>query len=201
MTDLMEDLEKRLGRPVPEEEALIWLALGAAAQKDGRALLRPVVHAFVRGVSGGVVTFPATEANPCLALSADEVKPNEEGLFRLPLMTCTTCGQHYFTHHVRDFLFTDRVPGGGEAVDDRIIWRPLEQQLGGNRVVLLDRLVVDALDNDDADEDDENPPQPRAPQRGRSRETRSRCTFAGFAERCTLRGQSSVTGVAMLGHS
>src|ERR1019366_6348997 len=75
MADLMEDLEKRLGRPVPEEEALIWLALGAAAQKDGRALLRPVVHAFVRGVSGGVVTFPATEANPCLALSADEVEP------------------------------------------------------------------------------------------------------------------------------
>ena len=164
MADLMEDLEKRLGRPVPEEEALIWLALGAAAQKDGRSLLRPVVHAFVRGVSGGVVTFPATEANPCLALSADEVGPNEEGLFRLPLMTCTTCGQHYFTHHVRDFSFTDRAPGGGEAVDDRIIWRPLEQQLGGNRVVLLDRLVVDALDNDDADEDEDNPPQPRAPQ-------------------------------------
>ena len=132
--------------------------------KDGRSLLRPVVHAFVRGVSGGVVTFPATEANPCLALSADEVGPNEEGLFRLPLMTCTTCGQHYFTHHVRDFSFTDRVPGGGEAVDDRIIWRPLENQLGGNRVVLLDRLVVDALDNDDADDDEDNPPQPRAPQ-------------------------------------
>lgn len=56
------------------------------------------------------------------------------------------------------------MPGGGEAVDDRIIWRPLEQQLGGNRVVLLDRLVVDALDNDDGDEDEDNPPQPRAPQ-------------------------------------
>lgn len=164
MADLMEDMEKRLGRPVPEEEALIWLALGAAAQKDGRSLLRPVVHAFVRGVSGGVVTFPAIEANPCLALSAYEVGPNEEGLFRLPLMTCTTCGQHYFTHHLRDFTFTDRMPGGGEAVDDRIIWRPLEQQLGGNRVVLLDRLVVDALDTDDPDEDDDDPPQQRAPQ-------------------------------------
>jgi ATP-dependent helicase YprA (DUF1998 family) len=162
MVDLMEDLKTRLGRAVPEEEALIWLALGAAAQKDGRSLLRPVVHAFVRGVSGGVVTFPATLADPCLALSADEVEPNEEGLFRLPLMTCTTCGQHYFTHHVRDFSFTDRVPGGGEAVDDRVIWRPLEQQLGGNRVVLLDRLVVDAVDNDDVDEDGDNPPQQRS---------------------------------------
>ena len=43
---------------MPEEEVLIWLALGAAAQREGRALLRPVVHAFVRGVAGGVVTFP-----------------------------------------------------------------------------------------------------------------------------------------------
>jgi hypothetical protein len=144
MADLMADLAERLGRAVPEEEALIWLALGAAAQKDGRSLLRPVVHAFVRGVSGGVVTFPPTAANPRLALSAEEVGPGEEGLFQLPLMTCTTCGQHYFTHHVRDFSFTDRAPGGGEAVENRIIWRPLEEQLGGDRVVLLDRLVVDA---------------------------------------------------------
>jgi hypothetical protein len=64
-------------------------------------------------------------------------------------MTCTTCGQHYFVHHVRDFTFTDRVSGGGEAVANRVIWRPLEEQLGGDRVVLLDRLVIDAADDDD----------------------------------------------------
>lgn len=160
VTELMEDLEKRLGRPVPEEEVLIWLALGAAAQKDSRALLRPVVHAFVRGVVGGVVTFPPTAVNPRLALSAEEVGPTEEGLFRLPLMTCTTCGQHYFTQHVRDFSFTDRAPGGGQAIENRVIWRPLEEQLGGDRVVLLDRLVVDATDDDDDDEDQ----PPRGPQ-------------------------------------
>ncbi|MEQ1948806.1 MAG: DEAD/DEAH box helicase [Bryobacteraceae bacterium] len=160
MADLMEDLAKRLGRAVPEEEVLIWLALGAASQRDSRSLLRPVVHAFVRGVAGGVVTFPPTAANPRLALAADEVGPSEEGLFRLPLMTCTTCGQHYFTHHVRDFSFTDRAPGGGEAVENRVIWRPLEEQLGGDRVVLLDRLVVDAVDDDD----DDDLQQPRGPQ-------------------------------------
>lgn len=153
MAELMEDLAVRLGRVVPEEEVLIWLALGAAARRDGRALLRPVVHAFVRGVAGGVVTFPARAANPRLALAADEVGPDGEGLFRLPLMTCTTCGQHYFTHQVRDFTFTDRLPGGGEAIDDRVIWRPLDEPLGGNRVVLLDRLVVDADDDDEADDD------------------------------------------------
>lgn len=160
MGDLVQDLAQRLGRPVPEEEVLIWLALGAAAQREGRALLRPVVHAFVRGVAGGVVTFPIKAASARLALSAEEVGPDEQGLFRLPLMTCTTCGQHYFVHHVRDFTFTDRAPGGGEAVENRVIWRPLEEQLGGDRVVLLDRLVVDATEDDD-DDDAAQPPQPQ----------------------------------------
>ena len=70
---------------------LIWLSLGAAAQRERRALLRPVVHAFVRGVAGGVVTFPLKAASARLALSAEEVGPDDQGLFRLPLMTCTTC--------------------------------------------------------------------------------------------------------------
>ncbi|MFY0538917.1 hypothetical protein [Nannocystis pusilla] len=57
--ELVADLGRRLGRPIREEEVLAWLALGAAARApDGPALLRPVVHAFVRGVSGAVVTFP-----------------------------------------------------------------------------------------------------------------------------------------------
>jgi ATP-dependent helicase YprA (DUF1998 family) len=165
MSDLVEDLAQRLGRPVPEEEVLIWLALGAAAQRDGRALLRPVVHAFVRGVAGGVVTFPPTATSARLALSAEEVGQDEQGLFRLPLMTCTTCGQHYFVHHVRDFVFTDRAPGGGEAVENRVIWRPLEEQLGGDRVVLLDRLVVDAVDDDDDDAPQLPQAQARTPPR------------------------------------
>jgi hypothetical protein len=78
MGDLIEDLAQRLGRPVPEEEVLIWLALGAAAQREGRALLRPVVHAFVRGVAGGVVTFPLKASSARLALSAEEVGPDEQ---------------------------------------------------------------------------------------------------------------------------
>ena len=161
MADLVEDLAKRLGRAIPEEEVLIWLALGAAAQREGRSLLRPVVHAFVRGVPGGVVTFSPRAASARLALSAEEVGPDAEGLFRLALMTCTTCGQHYFVHHVRDFTFTDRAPGGGEAVETRVIWRPLEEQLGGDRVVLLDRLVVDATDDDDDDNNDGTPAPPQ----------------------------------------
>jgi hypothetical protein len=174
----MADLAERLGRAVPEE-ALIWLALGASAQKDGRSLLRPVVHAFVRGVSGGVVTFPATTANPRLALSAEEAGPSEEGLYRLPLMTCTTCGQHYFTHHVQDFSFTDRLPGGGEAVENRIIWRPLEKQLGGDRVVLLDRLEVDAVDDAGEDDDQQRPAAPHQRQLPRNSVPLYLCRICG----------------------
>jgi len=148
LCDLVANLRERLGRELPEEEILIWLALGAASRKDGRALLRPVVHAFIRGVGGAVVTFPCDRRGPRLWLSAEDAAPaGEEACFRLPILTCTTCGQHYFEHYVRDFSFTDRRPFGGEAIGNHVIWRALEEQLGGSRVVLLDRLVLD--DDDD----------------------------------------------------
>ena len=56
--ELPEALRVMIGRPVSEAEILAWLTLGAAAQTAGRPLLRPVVHAFVRGISGAVVSFP-----------------------------------------------------------------------------------------------------------------------------------------------
>jgi hypothetical protein len=58
LQDLLEALGATLGRVISQEEILIWLALGAASRQGGRPLLRPVVHGFVRGVSGAVVTFP-----------------------------------------------------------------------------------------------------------------------------------------------
>ena len=61
-------LEQHVGRPVAEAEILAWLALGAAARRDGRPLLRPVVHGFVRGIGGAVVTFPRTRAAPVFGL-------------------------------------------------------------------------------------------------------------------------------------
>src|SRR5581483_9471567 len=79
-----------------------------------------------------------------------------DGFFRLPIMTCTTCGQHYFSHFVRDFKFTDRAPGGGEASGNGVIWRPLDQPLGGDRAVLLDQLVLDGSNS---------PAQPAPPPR------------------------------------
>jgi hypothetical protein len=96
------------------EELLIWLALGAASRKEGRPLLRPIIHAFVRGVGGAVVTFPDGKARPRLWLSAEDASNDaaSDDLFRLPVLTCTTCGQHYFEHFVEDFTFTGKTPEG-----------------------------------------------------------------------------------------
>ncbi|HHV61974.1 MAG TPA: DEAD/DEAH box helicase [Firmicutes bacterium] len=150
--DLVKELEDRIGRPVPEEEVLVWLALGAASMKGGRPLLRPVVHVFVRGVSGAVVTFPGGGTGPCLWLSAEDqiAVQGKDSLFRLPVLTCNTCGQHYFVHHVKDLTVTARGLGGGDAIGGRRVWPALDPEQGGVRVVLLDHLAF-------ADDEEEEP--------------------------------------------
>lgn len=164
LTEFITDLEQRVGRKVSESEILAWLALGAASRKENRPLLRPVVHGFVRGVSGAVVTFPPNQERPQLWLSAEDavVDSSSDGLFRLPVMTCTTCGQHYFMHNVADFTFLGRHPGGGQAVETRVIWKPLAGERGGSRVVLLDRLITNEA-AEEADEQDDNHPNSTVP--------------------------------------
>lgn len=158
--ELPERLNKLVGRAVREEEILAWLTLGAAARSNNRPLLRPVVHAFVRGISGGVVTFPEGEQKPKLWLAAeDELQESGDGArhAHFPVTTCTTCGQHYFISFLKDFQFTARRPGGGQASGDVSFWEPLSEAQGGNRVVLLDRIIGgsgdDVGDNDDGLED------------------------------------------------
>ena len=147
LVDVCAHLTKRAGRPVLPEDVLVWLALGAAARADGRPLVRPVIHVFVRGLAGAVVTFPQAQKGPRLWLSADDAAAergaNEEPYVTLPVITCTTCGQHYFTHEVQDFRFSDAEPGGGQARDNNVIWPPLGRSNGGKRLVLVDRLVAD----------------------------------------------------------
>ena len=152
LKDLLQVLEKKVGRPIPEEELLVWLTLGAAARKDSRPLLRPVVHAFVRGVGGAVVTFPSGETRPHLYLSVEqeEAERTDAQLLPLKVLTCNTCGQHYFEHYVKDFQFTGNAPGGGDAEGDGHVWPFLSEAQGGRRVLLFDKLV-------DAEEDDAAP--------------------------------------------
>lgn len=153
LAELVATLEASLGRPISEEEVLAWLALGAASRKGTRPLLRPVVHAFVRGVGGAVVDFPTVGAGPHLWLSAADA-PEEPELCRLPVLSCTTCGQHYFSHSLFNFEIGDGAPKGGESVAGRQFWCPAEAPKG-RRAVLLDRLVLE--------DGDEEPPAPDAP--------------------------------------
>jgi len=148
---LASELSDNLRRAVTEEEILCWLALGAASRREERPLLRPVVHGFVSGVSGGVVSFPPQRDGPQLWLSAETQQQEQldDRLFTLPITTCSTCGQHYFVHWVRDLKVTPDGLGGGEATVSGRFWQPLDEAQDGCRVVLLDRLIAD--DDDDAE--------------------------------------------------
>ena len=78
LQELPGELEEKIGRPVTEAEILSWLTLGAAARCEGRPLLRPVVHGFLRGISGAVVSFPEADPGPRLWLAAeDEIEARE----------------------------------------------------------------------------------------------------------------------------
>ncbi|MDP2182403.1 MAG: DEAD/DEAH box helicase [Actinomycetota bacterium] len=154
LDELPVELEPLIGRAITEAEILAWLTLGAAARHEGRPLLRPVVHGFVRGVSGAVVSFPQDDT-PALWLAAeDEIEAGGgERFAHLPVLTCTTCGQHYFISALKDFEFTGRRPDGGDASGDGSFWEPLEEAQGGVRVPLVDR-VVGGADDEDLDEGD-----------------------------------------------
>ena len=143
-------LARSVGRPVSEAEVLAWLTLGAASRRGNRPLLRPVVHAFVRGISGAVVTFPGDRPDPRLWLAAEQMDGGEgHATAHFPVTTCTTCGQHYFIAHLKDFSFTGSAPSGGDAGADGTYWEALAENQGGKRLVLVDRLIG-ASDDEDA---------------------------------------------------
>ena len=144
LDELPEALEQHVGRPVSEAEVLAWLTLGAAARHDERPLLRPVVHGFVRGIGGAVVSFPEDEQGARLWLTArDDSRSDGSGEqhAHLPVTTCTVCGQHYYIAFLKDFSFTGQLPGGGEASLHGRYWEPLDATNGGKRLVLVDRLI------------------------------------------------------------
>ncbi len=151
LSQLAEHMSKTAGRTISEEEVLCWLVLGSASRREGRPLLRPVAHAFVRGVGGAVVSFTPGSDSPVLHLSvtADGAGAPADRQVFLPVTTCSTCGQHYFVHHVADIRVGSKGLDGGEAVAERRVWRSLDRTQGGKRVVLVDHLI--------SSEDDEDP--------------------------------------------
>ena len=156
LDELPDVLERHLGRPITEAEILAWLTLGAAARRQGRPLLRPVVHGFVRGIGGAVVSFPEGEEGARLRLAAKEhsagsaargtdgpaaAATSSDSNAHLPVTTCTVCGQHYYVVFLKDFVFTGKAPGGGEVDGDGRYWPHLDETNGGKRAVLIDRLI------------------------------------------------------------
>jgi hypothetical protein len=142
--ELTAKLKTQLKRSVTETEILFWLALGAASRCQKRPLLRPVIHGFVRGVGGAVVTFPKERTTAKLWLSSEEVdQTKDDTLYRLPITSCTTCGQHYYVHYVGDFQFQekDKTPQKGRLQGTRQSWQPLSEERGGHKVLLVDRLI------------------------------------------------------------
>jgi ATP-dependent helicase YprA (DUF1998 family) len=158
LAELARKVSEAVGRAVTEEEILLWLALGAAARKEERPLVRPVIHTFVRGLGGAVVAFPTGVTEPQLSLAADHVPPDPQLGNKpprdLPVLTCTTCGQHYFEHHAQDFdCGNGQLQGGNLLATGGRWWEAKDVANGGRRLLLVDRLI--------SDDDDDNPSQPR----------------------------------------
>lgn len=155
---LLDELKNNVGREVSEEELLAYLTLGAASLKEGRPLLRPVVHAFVRGISGGVVTFENGNA-PRLWLSSEEElsRGNDDRIWRPTVHTCTTCGQHYFVSFLKDFAFTNAQPEGGQLNEHGgSYWERLDETSGGQRVILVDHIL--SMDEEETESHDRTCP-------------------------------------------
>ncbi|MCB1221951.1 MAG: DEAD/DEAH box helicase [Planctomycetales bacterium] len=151
LESLLNELSARAGHDVCEEELLIYLALGAAAFKVDRPVFRPVVHAFIRGVPGAVVSFPPGSDEPKLYLSSEDQIKEFEGqgnIWRPPVYACTTCGQHYMVSWLKDFQFIGARPDGGQLTEGGSgYWEAQTEETGGQRVVLLDRVI--GMDDDE----------------------------------------------------
>ncbi|GLV59818.1 DEAD/DEAH box helicase [Dictyobacter sp. S3.2.2.5] len=137
-------------------ELLCYLALGAAAEKDGSPLLRPKVHYFLKGLEGAVLAF-ARESHESgqdfrakLHLSLAEAMQREgiEPAACPTLLVCQNCGQHYLEGHYREFLFENGKLYGGLLEGDNTIWPLADDSEGGQRVLFTNRFASE-IDADD----------------------------------------------------
>lgn len=150
LDEAVEEVTRRLRRPAPgpvmaRAELLATLALGAAAERGDNPLLRPKAHYFVQGLEGAVATFvdEGGRPEPRLYLSIDRAladHPERMPTAFFPILSCKTCGQHYFTAWLKGFSVAAGEPAGGEAEGGNVIWEGVPQD-DGERVVFTDRFL------------------------------------------------------------
>ena len=110
-----------------ELELMIYLALGAAAEKEGSPILRPQLHYFVRGMGGAAAILKEpTDGETEVKLYFSKKKAGEDNPDLLPsaifpVLTCTNCGQHFFEANV-GHLDEGNGLTGGLAEDGNVYW-------------------------------------------------------------------------------
>ena len=138
-------------------EVLLWLALCAAAEKDGDRLFRPKLHYFVRGLEGAVAHFELKEDKwiPILAESRKDamIKIQRGGAIVehldtkiLDIYYCKECGQHYYSKKLADFKIEKEKLKGGQAGrnNGECYWI---EDLNGSQAIFTDNPV--GIDEDE----------------------------------------------------
>jgi hypothetical protein len=129
--DVIAEVWTELGRDIPSDddgksakaEVLLWLALAAAAERDGDRLFRPKIHFFVRGLEGAVVHYELKDGEwiPIMAESRRDAmskimrreKEAEHLETRiLDVYYCRECGQHYYGKKVSNLSVNGKLKGG-----------------------------------------------------------------------------------------
>ncbi|MEM4729071.1 MAG: DEAD/DEAH box helicase [Thermoplasmata archaeon] len=153
---------ERLERPVPvtkddEYELLTYLALGAAAEKDGSPILRPKLHYFIRGMGGAACVLHepiGDHTHVELFFSrqkASEKYPDVQPPAIFPVLTCVNCGQHFFQMWMGQIEEDRDGLNGGNAEEENVYW-PRTPDEEGARIVFTNRFVS-MIEEDDVDED------------------------------------------------
>lgn len=159
LDEAVEEMAGRLGRPqanpvMARAEILATLALGAAGERGENPLLRPKAHYFVQGLEGAVATFVEGEGGrpePKLYLSRERAlaeHPDRLPTALFPILSCKTCGQHYFTAWLKGFSIEAGEAVGGEAEGEQVLWEAVSEE-DGERIVFTDRFLSEESDDPD----------------------------------------------------
>jgi ATP-dependent helicase YprA (DUF1998 family) len=160
ITEATRKVWKTLGRDAPtrndEFELLTYLALGAAAERNGYPLIRPQLHFFTRGLAGVVSVLHDlqegdTPAELFFSRSRAEHKyPDLLPDAILPVVSCKNCGQHFFQLFVEHLTEEEGLCGGCAEGDKGQIFWPRATDGTGQKITITNRFVIE----DDFEDDD-----------------------------------------------